>query len=108
MELGAGLLTTVHGFSESSFCDEAVEDDGVDEDDEDLDDDFDDGADETPVLETAEEGVVDFLVEELLSQVLVAGPSPHVLAVAVGFGGLVDGRGDDPHDHAEEEEPDGE
>lgn len=53
MELGAGLFTAVHGLGESSFGDEAVEDDGVDEDNEDLDDDFDNGADETPVLETA-------------------------------------------------------
>lgn len=108
VELGAGFFATVHGLGKSSLCDEAVEDDGVDEDDEDFNDDFDDGTDETPVLETAEESVVDFFVEELLSQVLVAGPSPHVLAITVGFGGLVDGCGDDPHDHAEEEEADGE
>lgn len=108
VELGASLVTAVHGLGESTFGDEAVEDDGVDEDDEDLDDDFDDGADKTPVLETAEEGVVDLVVEELLPQVLVAGPTPHVLAAAVGFGGLVDGRGDDPHDHAQEKETDGE
>lgn len=108
VELGTGFLAAVHGLGEPSFGDEAVEDDGVDEDDEDLDDDFDDGADKTPVLETAEEGVVDLVVEELLPQVLVAGPTPHVLAAAVGFGGLVDGRGDDPHDHAQEKETDGE
>ena len=57
-------------------------------------------------LETADEGVVDLVLEEGGALVVVAGPAPHVLAVAVGFAAVEDCGGDDPHDGAEDEEAD--
>lgn len=50
VEVGAGLVAVGHGLSELSLGPEAEEDDGVDGDDEDFNDDFDDAADEGPVL----------------------------------------------------------
>lgn len=50
VEFGTGLVAVVHGFGETAFGYEAVEDDGIDEDDDDFEDDFDYGADQAPVL----------------------------------------------------------
>jgi hypothetical protein len=45
-------------------------------------------------------------VVDLLTRVLGTGPTPHILAVARGFGVLVDGRTNDPHNQAEKEKAD--
>ena len=53
VEVGAGFVADGHGLAELALGPEAVEDDGVDDDAEGFDDDFDDAADEGPVLGVA-------------------------------------------------------
>ncbi len=50
VEVGAGAVADVHGLAELALAVEAVEDDAVDDDGDGFHDDFDDGADEGPVL----------------------------------------------------------
>lgn len=87
---------------------ESVEHDAVDCDGGGLNDNLDDGADQTPVLQTADEFVRDFVLEEALSGVVHARPSPHILVVRVRLCTLQDARSYAPHDYAEDEEADGE
>ena len=87
---------------------EAIEHDPVDGDGDDFDDDFDEGADERPVLEAADQGVVDVLVEEGFASAVFAAPPPHVFPSAFSAGLVEDGGADGPHDDTEDEEPDGE
>lgn len=79
VEVGAGAVAEVHRFVEAALGVEAVEDDGVDGDGDDLDGDFDDGADQRPALEAADERVVDVLLEERFARAVLAAPAPHVL-----------------------------
>lgn len=74
----------------------SVKDDAVEQDADDLDDNLDDDADEGPVLETADQAVLDLFREDDGSRVLDAGPSPHVLVVAVALGVGEDGCCKDP------------
>ena len=108
VEVGAGLVAGVHGLAELVFAVEAVEDDRVDGDGDELDDDFDDAADQRPVLQAADERVVHVILEEFFAFVVLAGPAPHVLAAAGGFAAVEDTRGDEPHDGGEGEVADGE
>ena len=50
VEVGTGFVAEVHGFVEAAFGVEAIEDDAVDGDGDYLNDDFDEGADERPIL----------------------------------------------------------
>jgi hypothetical protein len=50
VEIGAGFVPEVHGFPQLVFAVEAIEDDGVDSDGDYFHDDFDEAADEGPVL----------------------------------------------------------
>ena len=88
-----------------AFAAETVEDHSVERDGDDFDDDFNQGTDEGPVLQkglsvncykvgigegsaylkSADEIVVDFILEEGSALVVVAGPAPHVLTIAIGF-----------------------
>ncbi len=106
VEVGAGAVAEVHGFVEAALGVEAVEDDGVDGNGDDLDDDLDDGADQGPVLEAADEGVVDVLLEECLARAVLAAPAPHVLPTAAFARFVEDGGADGPHDGAEDEDAD--
>jgi hypothetical protein len=58
VEIGAGAVAHGHGLAELALGPEAVEDDAVDDNAEELDDDFDDAADEGPVLEGCQYGFV--------------------------------------------------
>lgn len=83
VEVGSSLVAVGHALSELALRPVAVEDDAINCNGDDLDDDFDDAADESPVLEAAGESVVDFVTKDLRAKIVVAGPSPHVLAVIV-------------------------
>ena len=50
IEIGSRVVPAVHGVHESSLGVDSIEDHGIDENDQNLDDDFDDGANQTPVL----------------------------------------------------------
>lgn len=103
VEVGAGAVAEVHGFVEAALGVEAVEDDGVDGDGDDLDGDLDDGADQRPALQAADERVVDVLLEERFARAVLAAPAPHVLRVAAFAGFVEDDGADGPHDGAEDE-----
>lgn len=107
VEIGAGTVTHVHGLVELALAVVAVEDDAVQGDADDLDDDLDDDADQAPVLEAADESVVDLLGEHLGTGVVDARPSPHVLVASVDLGVLEHTGGNHPHDAAEDEPADG-
>jgi hypothetical protein len=49
---------------------------------------------------------VHFILEQSASFIIVTSPAPHVLATAVGFGGMQNGGSHDPHDGVENEEAD--
>jgi hypothetical protein len=51
VEIRTGAVAHGHGLAELALGPEAIEDDAVDDDAEELDDDFDDAADECPVLD---------------------------------------------------------
>ena len=59
-------------------------------------------------LETADEIVLHNVLEEGAAFVVVAGPAPHVLLVAVRLARMQHGGRDDPHDGAEKEKAEGE
>lgn len=103
VEVGAGAVAEIHGFVEAPLGVEAVEDDGVDGDGDDLDGDLDDGADQRPALEAADERVVDVFLEERFARAVLAAPAPHVLRVAAFAGFVEDDGADGPHDGAEDE-----
>ena len=50
VEVGARAVADVHGLVQAAFGEDAVGDDAVDGDGDDFDNDFDEGADEGPVL----------------------------------------------------------
>lgn len=108
IEVGAGAVAHVHGLVEAALGVVAVEDDAVEQDADDVDDDLDDHADEGPVLEAADEGVVDLFAKDLGALVLFARPAPHVLAATVAAARLEEAGGDGPHDHREDEPADSE
>ena len=108
VEVRACLVAGVHGLPEFVLRVEAVEDDGVNSDGDEFDNDLDDAADQTPVLQAADECVVDVVLEEFFALVVLARPAPHVLAAAGGFGPVENARGDEPHDGGEGEVADGE
>lgn len=100
VEIGASLVADGHGLSELALGPETVEDDCVDDDAEGFDDDFDDAADERPVLrvavsgeavercrvahlKTAHETIGYVVLEQVSSWVFHARPSPHVFAVSL-------------------------
>jgi len=58
-------------------------------------------------LKTADKGVVDFLLEEVTTCVVLATPTPEVLAIAVDATLIEDGSTNSPHGDAEAEEKDG-
>lgn len=110
---------------EAAFSVVAVEDDTVDGDGDDFDDDFDESADERPVLvamlaviqrlsessediylKSADEGIVDVLLEEIFPFAILARPAPHVFTVAVPPAFIQYRCANCPHDNAEDEEPD--
>lgn len=74
IQIRAGSVALVHGLHELAFAPHAVGDDGVDQDDQNFDDNFNDGAHETPVLQTAKQSVVDDVGEVLLAVVVRTGP----------------------------------
>lgn len=108
VQIGASAVSCVHALSEAVLAPEAVEDDSVDRDDNDFHDDLDDTADQRPVLETADQSVVDVVFEELAALVVLARPAPEVLTFTIILGALKNTGTDDPHDDAEEEPADGE
>lgn len=55
-------------------------------------------------LETTQKSVVNHIVIDLLAGVVLAGPTPHIVASATGLRVLVDGSTDNPHDQTEKEE----
>lgn len=57
-------------------------------------------------LKTAKKGIIDIVVEQFLPSILLAGPTPQVLAVAGGFLILVERSCNDPHYETECEEAD--
>jgi hypothetical protein len=61
VHVGSGAITEIHGLGQASLGVVAVEDDTVQCDGDDLNDDLDDDANQSPVLETAQEGVIDFV-----------------------------------------------
>ena len=87
---------------------EAIKHDTVDGDGDDFDDDFDKGADEGPILQAADQGVVDVLVEEGFTSAVLAAPAPHVFIGAFSAGLVEDGGANGPHDNAKDEESNGE
>ena len=93
---------------ETAFGVEAVEDDAVNGDGDDLDDDLDKGADERPVLQAADQGVVDILVEKRFPFAAFTAPAPHVLSTAVSARFVKDCSTDGPHDNTEDKECNGE
>lgn len=103
VEIGAGAVTNIHGLVQAALGVVAVEDDAVEQDADDLKDDFDDDADEGPVLQAAHQGVLDLVGEDLRSGVLHAGPSPHVFVVAVAFRVGEDGGGKNPENKTDNE-----
>jgi hypothetical protein len=100
VEIRAGSVSVVHGLGEASLGVVTVEDDAIEDDAEDLDDDLDNDADHGPVLKAADELVVDLVLEDGLSLVVDARPSPHVLVVAVVPGVLIEGGSDSPENQA--------
>lgn len=103
IEIGASSVSDVHGLVQAALGVVSVEDDAVEQDADDLDDDLDDDADEGPVLEAADQAVLDLVGEDDGSGVLDAGPSPHVLVVAVALGVGEDGGSEDPENQADDE-----
>lgn len=57
-------------------------------------------------LETTKKSVVNHIVIDLLASIVLARPTPHIVAAAAGLGVLVDSSADNPHDQTEEEEAD--
>jgi hypothetical protein len=124
IEIRTGAVTNGHGLAELALGPEAVEDNAVDGDDKDLDNDFDDAANESPVLEmlvdilmlrtkdaylkTADEGISNVILKEMSSPVVHARPTPHVFIVVLRFTLVEDGCTNTPHDDAEDEESYGE
>lgn len=103
IEVGAGSVSDVHGLVQAALGVVSIEDDAVEQDADDLDDDLDDDADEGPVLETADQAVLDLVREDDGSGILDARPSPHVLVVAVVLGVGEDGGCKDPENQADDE-----
>jgi len=50
VQIVASIVSAVHGLHETALGPEAVEDDDVDQKHKDFDDDFNDGADQAPIL----------------------------------------------------------
>jgi hypothetical protein len=86
VEVRASSVSDVHGLVQAALGVVSVKDDAIEQDADDLDDNLDDDADEGPVLEAADQAVLDLVGEDDGSGVLDAGPSPHVLVVAVVLG----------------------
>lgn len=63
VKIGTGFVTHVHGLCEAALGVVAVKEDAVEGDGHDFDNDFDDNADQRPVLHAANEGVVNFVPE---------------------------------------------
>lgn len=103
VKIGAGAVSQVHRLEETALGVVAVEDEAVESDGYDLDDDLDDDAHEGPVLKATDELIVDLLGEDVGPCVVDAGPSPHVLVVAVVLGMLEHDGGDNPEDQARDE-----
>jgi hypothetical protein len=61
VHVGPGAITEIHGLGKATLGVVAVEDDAVQSDGDDFNDNLDDDADESPVLETAQESVIDFI-----------------------------------------------
>lgn len=57
-------------------------------------------------LETTQKLVINRVLEELLTSILIAGPTPHVLASAIRPGAFVDSSPDNPHDETDKEKAD--
>lgn len=83
-----------------------VEDDAVESDADNLDDQLDNDADKGPVLQAADETVVNILALEFRASVLNASPSPHILVAAILLRVLEDSSSRCPHGHAENEPSD--
>lgn len=103
IHVGAGAIPEIHGLGKAALGVVPVEDDAVEGDSDDLDDDLDDDADQGPVLETAEQGVVDLVGVDCRTVVAHAGPSPHVLVVGAVLGVLEESGRDGPEDQAQNE-----
>lgn len=61
IEVGTSSVSDVHGLVQTTLGVVSVKDDAVEQDADDLDDDLDDDADEGPVLETADQAVLDLV-----------------------------------------------
>lgn len=86
---------------------ETIEDDAIDSNGDGLYHNLDDDAHQAPVLQSADEVVLNFLLEEALALIVDAGPSPHVLIVGVVLRALKNSGGNAPHDKADNEEAHG-
>lgn len=72
VEIGASTVTVVHALPELILGVEAIENHAVDRDGDKFHNDFDDAADQTPILQSADERVVDLILEKLLASVVLA------------------------------------
>lgn len=103
VEVGPRAVSQVHGLGEAALGVVAVEDDAVQDDADGLNDDLDDDADQGPVLQAADERIVDLVLEDRFPLVVGARPAPHVLVVGVVTGVLEQGSCDSPKNHVEDE-----
>lgn len=103
VQVGASPIASIHGLPETILRPESVEDDAVDRNDNDLNDDFDDAADQAPVLQSTYQGVVHVVLEKFSPLVVFAAPSPKICSAAIGFAAVQDAGTHEPHDDTEHE-----
>lgn len=104
VKVRTGFVANVHRLAELAFGPEAVEDDGVDGDDENLDYDFDDAADESPVLHTTDKAILHVVFKQGAPLVIDTSPAPHILVVVAILAVLENCCSDCPYDDTESEE----
>lgn len=106
VEIRAGLVPDIHALSELALAPESIKDDGVDGNGDCLDHDFDDAADECPILHAADKGIANIVLEQFAPFIVFAAPAPYILPIAVVSATVQDCSTDSPHDDAESEEED--
>lgn len=103
VEIRAGTVTDVHGLAKTLLGVVAVEYNAVEEDGDAFQDNLNETAEKRPVLQSADQCIVNLLLEELSSFVVNARPAPDVLVAAIVLGSLKDTSCDSPHHAAENE-----
>ena len=106
VKVRAGLVSDIHALSELALAPESIEDNSIDSNGDCLDHDFNDAADESPILHAADKSIPNVVLEEFPAFVVFAAPPPYILPIAVVSATVQNCSTYSPHDDAESEEED--